>query len=309
MAQVIEPQHECLMAALGKAKSTAGSRDGIITPRPLMKDLKEKVRILLVEDNTTNKTVVLKILEKLGYNADTVSNGTEALDALKRRLYDLVLMDIQMPGMDGFKATRAIRNSSLSIFNPDVPIIAMTAHAMKGDKEKCLQAGMDDYLSKPIRPEELAAVIERWIAGNDGDTTQGRRKPPAPEPPDEYWAAFDRAAVLDRLDGDEEMLVEVMETFLEDAPQQLRLIEEAVTASDATQIRFYAHTLKGSAGNVGATGLQTAAYWLEKASLDGNPKQFRLLLDDILDEFSIFRRAWSSRATLDTAWHRGESAF
>jgi CheY-like chemotaxis protein len=122
-----------------------------------------RARVLLVEDNAINQTVALKMLEKLGYRADAVADGREAISALETTPYDLVLMDVQMPVLDGFAATRAIRSGRTKAVRPDIPIIAMTAHAIEGDREKCLEAGMDDYVSKPVALPALAAALERWL--------------------------------------------------------------------------------------------------------------------------------------------------
>jgi CheY-like chemotaxis protein len=121
-------------------------------------------RVLIADDNTVNQKVAQLHLAKIGVRADLVANGTEALNALRRIRYDLVLMDCQMPELDGYDATRAIRRGDAG--NPNVPVIAMTANAMQGDRERCLEAGMEDYIAKPVRQKELLAVLERWLPGS-----------------------------------------------------------------------------------------------------------------------------------------------
>jgi len=176
----------CLMAAIGRKPSDQTSPNRIITRHTVAEKSKQKTRILLAEDNIINQKVALKVLEKLGYRADVVANGLEALKALEMIPYDMVLMDVQMPEMDGLEATREIRKreeliaqkkdagfsdelSALSFQysarSKHIPIIAMTAHAMERDKEMCLKAGMDDYLTKPIQPGKFGETIARWIIG------------------------------------------------------------------------------------------------------------------------------------------------
>ena len=159
----------CLMTAIGRKIYDQTSPDRIITRHTVAEKSKQKTRILLAEDNIINQKVSLKVLEKLGYRADVAANGLEALKALEMIPYDMVLMDVQMPEMDGLEATREIRKrEELTAQKKDagfshIPIIAMTAHAMKGDREMCLKAGMDDYLTKPIQPGKFGETIARWI--------------------------------------------------------------------------------------------------------------------------------------------------
>lgn len=156
--------HDCLVTVFSQ-NSTNLKKDPepIITRHSLAEHCKHKIRILIAEDNLVNQKVALKILEKHGYHADTVANGREAVSVLADNAYDLVFMDVQMPVMDGFEATRAIRDPRSRVLKPNIPIVAMTAHAMKGYRELCLKAGMDDYISKPVKPEAILSVIEKQI--------------------------------------------------------------------------------------------------------------------------------------------------
>ena len=157
--------HYCLALALGRKKEPEEiNPQPLITQHAINDSLKSWIRILVAEDNPTNQAVAVGVLEKLGYRADVVHNGLEAVRALQKITYDVVLMDCQMPEMDGFEATRAIRDADSEVLNPHIPIIALTAHALKGDREKCLQAGMDDYLTKPISPHDLESALDRWLA-------------------------------------------------------------------------------------------------------------------------------------------------
>ena len=156
---------DCLRIVTGKSAGVEEDTTGqIVTQYSISEDRKQHVRILLAEDNAVNQKVALNILEKkLGYHADVVTNGKEAIESLERLDYDLVLMDGQMPEMDGYEATRIIRDESSAVRNHNIPIIAITANAMKGDRKKCLEAGMDDYVSKPIKAQNLADTVERYI--------------------------------------------------------------------------------------------------------------------------------------------------
>jgi PAS domain S-box-containing protein len=157
--------YDCLVTVMGIPSSLAKERSiPIITRHGLEEAKKRRVRILVAEDNVVNQKVALRILEKLGYRADAVANGQEAVTALEKIPYDLVLMDVQMPEMDGFEATGMIRDPASRVRNHDIPVVAMTAHAMKGDREKCLEAGMDDYVSKPVTALALNKTLEKHLA-------------------------------------------------------------------------------------------------------------------------------------------------
>jgi CheY-like chemotaxis protein len=164
------PLLECLKIATGKHKGAEEETSRqIVTQYSVPEDQKQRARILLAEDNIINQKVALRILEKkLGYHADVVTNGKEAIDLLEKFDYDLLLMDCQMPEMDGYEATRNIRDENSPVRNHGIPIIAMTANAMKGDREKCLEAGMDDYISKPINIKRLAEVVDKNLSNLSG---------------------------------------------------------------------------------------------------------------------------------------------
>jgi PAS domain S-box-containing protein len=229
------------------------ARDGAATT--------EGIRVLVVDDNATNRRVALAILARLGCVADTATNGLEALAALEATTYDLVLMDCDMPEMDGYEATRAVRDPASRVRDRDVPIVAMTAHTMKGDRENCLAAGMNDFLSKPMRPGELAEVIRRW--GGPAPETIAPVVPAAAENSKEE-SVFDHAGFSRRLGGDEVLVAEILEAFIEDMPSQFGNLERALGLADASIVRRRIHAVAGAAANVGAPALWNAASGLEE---------------------------------------------
>jgi two-component system sensor histidine kinase/response regulator len=221
------------------------------------------LKILLAEDNVVNQKVAMRMLEKLGHKVTLAVNGREALGFLEKESFDLVLMDVQMPEMGGFEATAAIREKEI-VSGSHMLIVAMTAHAMKGDRERCIAAGMDEYLAKPIQRDKLKAVI---------DQVMSNRRPMevlpedlSPSPVEGYTSensAIDRDALLSRVDGDLEVLQELVAIFLDDSPRLVAQLESALKSQDAEQLKIAAHTLKGAAGNFGAKQTVAAALRLE----------------------------------------------
>jgi two-component system sensor histidine kinase/response regulator len=208
------------------------------------------LRILLVEDNVVNQQVAAGLLTRRGHHVTLAQDGREALTRLERDTYDLVLMDLQMPVMGGLDATVAIRQRERGT-GEHIRIVAMTAHAMSTDRERCLSAGMDGYLAKPIDPQLLFAAVE-----------QGRQPPPA-ETLHAQTVTFDEAAFLHRLSDDQVLMADVIRVFLEALPLQLAAINKAVTEGHLDGLRGAAHALKGAAGNLSAGGLFEATRRLE----------------------------------------------
>ena len=215
-----------------------------------------RLKVLLAEDNVINQQVAVGLLAKRGHQVTVTTNGREALEAIERDTFDVVLMDIQMPEMSGFEATAAIRFRERQT-GGHLRIIAMTAHAMSGDRERCLVAGMDGYLPKPIDRNMFFAVVEQdgaLPAGASGATPSN---------------VFDPGALLERLGGDEQLVARVVGLFLEDCPARLRAIKEAVDARSAERIRTEAHALKGAAANLSVSELVEAARMLEQIGAEG----------------------------------------
>jgi two-component system sensor histidine kinase/response regulator len=238
-----------------------------LVTRYTIEEARRRLRILVVEDNVVNQKVAMAMLEKRGHSVAVASDGREALSALREDKFDLILMDVQMPEMDGFEATRLIRDKERE-HGGHIPVVAMTAHAMKGDRERCLAAGMDDYLSKPIREERLFSVIEGLANGlQDGN----KAKPPFiigdihPKAQD----VFDFSKAMKTVNGDEALFNEITALFLESAADNLSKIRKGILNKDAGVVEHAAHNLKGSVANFGAKRAFDAAYRLEQMGKDG----------------------------------------
>jgi PAS domain S-box-containing protein len=241
-------------------------------------------RILVAEDNATNRDVILAQLQKLGYSASAVNNGAEAIEALQQGVYDLVLMDCQMPVMDGFEATRHIRGS----VQPGIPIIAITADAMSGDRDRCLSKGMNDYIAKPVDLGRLAEVLAQWLpvsGAGDAAQTAGQCDGQQAE------AIFNVEALLRRLMGDRQLAGTILKGFLQDVPSQLNNLRARLDESDVLGARTQAHTLKGAAATVAAERLQRIALEMERAGATGQLDHCGQLMPHVLDEFERFKSA------------------
>jgi two-component system sensor histidine kinase/response regulator len=259
-----------------KFKNLADSLEEILFPQPtpettelipvkLKQPYYRSESILLAEDNPINQQVILGILETMGFlDIEVASNGKEAILSLQKRPFNLILMDISMPIMDGFEATQTIRKSTFAHNQNNIPIVALTAHAIKGDREKCIKSGMDEYLAKPINACDLAMILgklldtpqlplyeEHMVEGSGEHTHNGS-------------AAFDYEALLQRLMGDQELLSTVIQMFISDGPQHIEQLKHHFVDNDLSKMERLAHKLKGAAASVGATTVEKAASKIEQ---------------------------------------------
>jgi PAS domain S-box-containing protein len=290
---------DCLALVLAGETDHKDKRP-VVTRHSIPEIKRSRIRILLAEDNITNQQVAVGILKKLGLRVDVVENGVEAINALTNFSYDLVLMDVQMPEMDGLEATREIRNICSSVLNHKIPIIAMTAHALQGDREMCMNAGMDDYISKPVTPKTLVKVIEKWIMReeNKSHNKLDRKDIPVESPivpTDECKTIgvpiFDKESFTERMMNDDEMVREIVEIFLDDIPRQIEKLKVSLETGDAVTSERLAHSIKGAAANVSAELLREVAFHIEKAGKEGDLDTMSQSVHELEKQFSQVREA------------------
>ncbi len=296
-------QSELLDAILMAIGHGPGEKDSIIT-RYTIQEARGRLNILLAEDNLVNQKLAVKMLEKRGHRVVVVSNGREAVETIDKERFDLLLTDVQMPEMDGFEATRRIRERELkaqtttatehvvstnerSTRSERIPIVAMTAHAMKGDREKCLAAGMDDYVSKPVKPQELFAVIEKLghrLPDNKDEELSSSNNMSSTD-------VFNLSAALEIVDGDIELFKEIANLFLESLPDYIARIQKAIADNDSDATEQAAHGLKGSVGNFGAKQAFEAAYGLEVMGKEGRLAKAEEALQNLEKELKALEAA------------------
>ncbi len=254
------------------------------------------VRILLAEDNLVNQQVALGILKKQGLHVDVVANGAEALKALETVPYELVLMDMHMPVMDGLEATRQIRNTQSKVPNHKIPIIAMTASAMPGDRERCLAAGMNDYVTKPVSPQSLAEALDKWLLKEpapiiadqtpvlpEGAASMSDQKPEVP--------VFDRSGMMTRLMDDEHLARVVVEAYIEDIPRQIIALRGYLENGDVTGAERQAHAIKGASANVSGEAMRAIALEMEMDGKAGNLGAINARLAELESQFYLLKEA------------------
>jgi CheY-like chemotaxis protein len=228
------------------------------------------LRLLLVDDNAINQKVAVRILQQLGYQPAVAGNGRETLEALDREPYDFIFMDVMMPEMDGLEATRLIRKRQMTgdhfNYQSRIVIVAMTAHAMQGDREKCIAAGMDDYLAKPVRPKDVRDMVEKWggkVMPEARMSATAASENPAAEPP------VDMERMNDLTDGNQDSLRELVEMYLKQTHKQFDQMRAAIRNQDAAEIRRVAHSCAGASATLGMTRLVPRLRELEKLGASG----------------------------------------
>lgn len=289
-------------SVLGFSKEEHLKDQKLVTRHTIVEDDRKEVQILVVEDYPTNQKLVMMHLQNAGYQVDLAENGQQAVEAFKRKQHDLILMDIQMPVMGGYEATKAIRNLEIELSkigdkrdsakSGRIPIIAMTAHALKGYKEKCLEAGMDDFITKPFRRKELVAIVNKWgrsssikekrlptrrglCSGENIEFEEADAKKSATDSAelvagqnpksktDKANTPINFEKAVAEFDGDKEFFIGVLEGFMENVRDQIETLRQAVSDGDAELVRREAHSIKGGAANLTADELSKIAFKLE----------------------------------------------
>jgi CheY-like chemotaxis protein len=262
--------YQAITAVLGQPKEEEVAPKDLVTRHTFQEQRRKKLRILLAEDNPINQKLALALLQKLGYPADAVSNGQEAVEAAQATAYNLILMDIQMPEMDGLDATRYLR--SLGGRFDSIPIIAMTALAQSGDRERCLQAGMNDYIVKPIDRKEFVDKLDRWVpVSGDEDGAAG-------------YVPIDLETVLPRFMNNNELFTQLLEVFIREVDENLDVIRAAWESADHVEVFEIAHYFKGMSANFNAGKFTALAEAMETQARGGDLAEVPDLIEGMREE-------------------------
>ena len=294
---------QALLQAIGNNEINKTDQEKISKKQSSKKRFKD-LKILIVEDNVVNQQVTENMLLKIGCHSKIAENGYEAIEIMKKQEFDLILMDIQMPVMDGLTATQTIRSKSSDVLQHDLPIIAMTAHALRGHREKCLQAGMNDFLTKPLSLNQLSEAIEKVgfkslindqetiVSQKDSKKTEVSKKP-SPKAQKKNTESdsqiFDRNSLMDRVGGNEKILQSIVQLFLNETPKQLKELEKKLSEADLKEATNISHSLKGSSGNFGAVQMRDSAYLLEKLCRDNHLQQAKNVFKELKEYFEVLK--------------------
>jgi CheY-like chemotaxis protein len=250
------------------------------------------LRILVADDNAINQKVAVRILQQLGYTPEVVDNGREVLDRLDHEPFDFIFMDVMMPEMDGLEATRLLRKRQMGgdhfNYQSRIIICAMTAHAMAGDREKCIAAGMDDYLSKPVRPKDVRDMLEKW--GGKFMTDSKTSSPAAATPaPATVEPAVDMDRMLDLTDGNNDSLRELVEMYLKQTHKQFEQVRIAIAENNADTVRRVAHSCAGASATLGMTRLVPKLRELERLGTTGALPGATEIFEGALREYALIQ--------------------
>ncbi len=297
---------DALAAVLGDSSGPDDApEEGRIVTRDSLRVSRHRLRplVLVAEDNLVNQKVAARMLERIGYRAEVAANGRQALEALREKSYAAVLMDVQMPEMDGYEATAEIRSLEAGE-GRHTPIIAMTANAMQGDRESALASGMDDYLSKPVKTGELSEMLAKWATAREAPAEDAEGEPDngngstGDEPEEDILNAAIIASLLDlQGEDDPELLSELVETFEEDTNERIKALRLYVEAGAAEEIERTAHALKGSSGNMGVVGMSKVSSELQAAGAAADLLRAATLIGNLEVEFERARPALRSIST------------
>jgi CheY-like chemotaxis protein len=266
------------MRVLNRQERVGAAR--MITPYSMQKEggPDQGLHILLAEDNPVNQKLALRLLEKRGHRVEVAANGRQALSALEKGSYDLVLMDVQMPEMDGLEATTLLRERE-QLSGRHQAVVAMTALVMKGDRERCMAAGMDGYISKPIRPQELDEVLDLYRANQPQETVAGTTS-------DLRDSSVCVEDLFERIDGDRVLLAELLDLLRQDSSVQLQAAHEAIANGDTATLQRVGHALKGALGNLAAPAASQTAGELESMGMTGEIAQAETKLCELESELA-----------------------
>ena len=279
-------QHKEAQAVLGRPLlvRTGNRHEASPVTRYTLTEARNRLaRILLVDDDEINRDFGLSLLKKLGYSADAVDSGLKAVKLLESTPYDVILMDVQMPEMNGFETTRIIRNQESNVLNHDIPVIAMTAHALKGDRELCLEEGMNDYVSKPVEPQKLTEAIERQLVRSSSERPKVRSKKAVLDDKN-----IERSTFPERFEGEKELLERLTKIFLQEVPSQIEELEHALENNEVRLIEELGHTIKGRSALLDVHSLRDCAFEIEKAGKSCDLNLARRLVTKFENKYKEF---------------------